>query len=132
MDIDPPAPCGRATGGTRRAGQPAAARADRRRACGCAGVPAACHPDPGLFTGYTTGLVAAAVLVLAGAVLTLRVLDRRTASESRPALIPAEPVAAPSRSARTDQDTTARTGRLTHRASHGAQPRRGFRGNLSP
>ncbi len=44
---------------------------------------------------YTTGLVAAAVLMLAGAVLTLHVLDRRkVAPRSQPAPIPAEPVPA--------------------------------------
>ncbi len=42
--------------------------------------------------GYTTGLIAAAVLVLAGAVVALRVLDRRTAA--RPAPVPASARAA--------------------------------------
>ncbi len=52
-------------------------------------------PTRAFLAGYTTGLVAAAVLMLAGAVLTLHVLDRRkVAPRSQPAPIPAEPVPA--------------------------------------
>jgi len=59
-------------------------------------------PTRAFLAGYTAGLVVAAVLVLAGAVLTLRVLDRhRSASGSQPAPIPAEPAPAASRPART-------------------------------
>jgi len=59
-------------------------------------------PTSAFLAGYTAGLVAAAVLVLAGAVLTLRVLDRPTvAARSQPAPIPPEPVPASSRPART-------------------------------
>src|SRR6266545_315151 len=59
-------------------------------------------PTRAFLAGYTTGLLAAAVLVLAGAVLTLRVLDqRRVASRPRPAPIPAEPPPASPRPART-------------------------------
>jgi EmrB/QacA subfamily drug resistance transporter len=47
-------------------------------------------PAQAFLAGYTAGLLAAAALVLVGAVLTLRVLDhRRTASRTRPA--PTEP-----------------------------------------
>src|SRR6266567_2254948 len=54
-------------------------------------------PTRAFLAGYTPGLVAAAVLMLAGAVLTLHVLDRRkAASRSQPAPIPAEPVPATS------------------------------------
>src|SRR6266487_4659401 len=52
-------------------------------------------PTRAFLAGYTTGLVAAAVLMLAGAVLTLHVLDRRkVAPRPQPAPIPAEPVPA--------------------------------------
>jgi hypothetical protein len=57
-------------------------------------------PTQAFLAGYTAGLVAAAGLVLAGAVLTLRVLDRhRSASGPQPAPIPAEPIPAASRRA---------------------------------
>src|SRR6266542_663117 len=54
-------------------------------------------PTRAFLAGYTTGLLAAAVLMLAGAMLTLHVLDRRkAATRSQPAPIPAEPVPATS------------------------------------
>jgi hypothetical protein len=57
-------------------------------------------PIRAFLAGYTTGLVAAAVLMLAGAVLTLHVLDRRkAASRSQPAPVPAEPLPASPRAA---------------------------------
>ncbi len=57
-------------------------------------------PTRAFLAGYTTGLLAAAVLMLAGAMLTLHVLDRRkAASRSQSAPIPAEPVPATSRPA---------------------------------
>jgi MFS family permease len=57
-------------------------------------------PTAAFLAGYTAGLLAAAVLVLAGAVLTLHVLDRRkVAPRSQPAPVPAESVPASARPA---------------------------------
>jgi EmrB/QacA subfamily drug resistance transporter len=59
-------------------------------------------PTRAFLAGYTTGLLAAALLMLAGAALTLHVLDHRTAAPRlRPAPVPAEPLPASPRPAAT-------------------------------